>query len=241
MTAVYGCRHFCLPNDIAENALFDKNISTDDMVEHAFKAGRDMLFGSAGLLGLNFLTNTIKGKPVTPLEKAHLWELGDKPDIGMAKIDEAVANNEITKQQGEQRKEAITQVAALIDKVPTVNKEGKPMSDAQRIDYLYNEFIKSKSSEAKKDLPKAQANELTQKELQADHENNIIYTDQSLPELEKRKKQLEKELEPKKDADGNEIKLPEKELLDLNAELDAVNSAISKASKEESVEEVVIH
>ena len=234
MTAVYGVGT-SIANDLADKALFDKNISADEMAEHAVTAGKDMLFGSAGLLGINFLTHTIKGKKISPLEKASLWDLGDNPDLGHLKIDEAVAKGDITKEQGEQRKAAITEVSSLIDKIPRLNKEGKPMTDAQRADYLYNEFVKTKAKEVKKDLPKAQVQEVEQKELEADHANNIIYTDLSLSELEKRQSKIEKELEPKKDADGKVIELPEKEANDLKAELVAVKEAIQNKPKESNV------
>jgi hypothetical protein len=145
MLATYGVGT-SIVNDLADKGFFNKNISTDDIINHAVQNTKDMAIGLMPLAGIGFFTHIAKS-PVTMMDKAALWENGDNPDIGKAKIDEAVQRGDITPQQGEARKKAIDNVATLINKIPDTNEKGKPLTDQQKTEYLYNLVVKDKSKE----------------------------------------------------------------------------------------------
>lgn len=170
MGATYGVGT-SIANDLADKGFFNKDISGDEMFNHAVNSAKNIVLSSVPLFGLNAITHF---RDVSDLHKATLWELGDNPDIGIGKIDEAVANKEITPEQGEQRKDVINKIATLIPQVPTENSKGKPITDSQKADYLYNLFVKDKANELKKSVPEQQKEVLEGKKAQADVENNSI-------------------------------------------------------------------
>lgn len=170
MGAVYGVGT-SIATDLANKGFFDKDISAGQMIDNAVTSLKHTTINSLALFGINSVMNFKS----TPLEqKARLWEAGDNTDITIKQIDEAVKNNQITAEQGEQRKEVVNSISKLISKVPSENEKGKPLTDKQRINYLYNLYIKEKSSELKKSSPEQKKEILEGKSAQADVENNHI-------------------------------------------------------------------
>ena len=96
-------------------------------------------------------------------------------------------------------------------------------------DYL----IKNKANEAKSNLPTSQAEKAENTALVADFKNYYILEPKNNTELQIIKKQLEKSLEPKKDAEGKTIEPNEKEVKESKAELEAINDIIENKPKEE--------
>ncbi len=239
MIGTYGVG-VSIANDLVDKGFFNKEITTDEMINHAAESAKEMAIGSVALAGAGFLSHVSK-TPVTLRDKATIWEIGDNPDISIAKIDEQVAQNKITPIEAEAKKKAINEVAGLIQKVPELTDKGKPMTDQQKVEYLYNSVLKNKSTEAAKDLPPKQA-EVAQKTGDiAAYKNAIILDNPTSTQLESRQKKLENILEPKKDSEGKVIEIPEQEKLAAEAELDAVKDAIQEKSAQAADENIKKH
>ena len=69
--------------------------------------------------------------------------------------------------------------------------------------------------------------------LVADHTRGLILDAPTDKQLNDRKGILERKLEPKKDSEGKVIEIPEKEKLDMQAELEAINNTIENKPKGE--------
>jgi hypothetical protein len=154
------------------NKLFyNDKTSFGDMLDHAYQATKDMLIGQVIPTAIHTITGY---RNIPETQKAVLWELGDNKDIQLQRIDENVKDGTITKQQGDQRKKVVKDVADLIEQVPTMNANGKPLTDEQRSQYLYNSFIKSRANDLKKSMPEAQKEKLEGVQAQVDAANNEI-------------------------------------------------------------------
>ena len=87
-----------------------------------------------------------------------------------------------------QRKQVIKTVSDLINKVPTEDSKGKPLSDQDRASYLYNLVIKKNIADTKSNVSEVHAEKLKQREEAANMYNTSIVA----PELSK--KQVEEGL-----------------------------------------------
>jgi len=219
-------------NDLVDNGFFNKNISTDEIINHAIQSAKDMAVGSVALAGAGFLSHIAK-TPITFKDKTDIWELGDNPDINKSRIDESIAKGEISTAEGEARKKAITNISSLIEKVPIQNDKGKLLTDQQKVEYLYNSVVKNKAKEAISDLPPKQAEKAEMTGMVAEYKNSILLDNPTDKQLESRKNALEKSLEPKKGAEGKTIEPNEKEVKEAKAELEAINDIIENKPKEE--------
>lgn len=158
-------------NELTDKLLYNKDISTEDIISHAVKATKNSVLDFLPVIGLNAITHF---KGTSPEQKALIWESGTTPDIAMAQIDEDIKSGKITPAQGDQRKESVQTISNLIKKVPTENTKGKPLTDEQRTDYLYNLLIREKSSKLKSDLPEKHQDKAIGIIAQADEENSHI-------------------------------------------------------------------
>lgn len=226
MIATYGVGT-SIVGDLANKGFFNQNISNDEIVSHAVQSAKDMAIGSLAMAGVGFISHIAKN-PISLLEKTHIWEAGDNPEIGKAKIDEAIVKGDLTQQEGDLRKKAVDNISNLIQKVPQKNDKGKDLTDKEKVEYLYNSVVKDKAKEAAKDLPPKQAEVADEKALVAEHTNQIILDQPTETQLQATKKRLEAKLEPKKDAEGKAIEIPEADKKQYQAELQAVNDALNK-------------
>jgi len=218
---------------IADNVFYDENKSVEQIAKEGYESAKEMLIGSVGFIGLGMVKGSMKSK-ATPLEKIALWELGDNPELGIARIDEAVKKNEITAEEGTQRKEIIERVSKLIPQVPETNDKGKVLNDQQRIDYLYRLALKESYKEKSKTLPEKQSGEAKQKALVIDKENQIELEGLTEKQANDRKDKLEKAIS--KVDDKGKPELSDKEMADAKAELEAINNTIEKR-KDTSIKE----
>lgn len=225
-----------IASDLANRGLFGSNISADEMVDHAVKATKDITTSSIALMGLHAISNF---KDVSPEEKARVWELGDNPKLAIERLDDSVKAGDITGQVADQRKAIIKKVSKLIDSVPTENAKGKPLTDQQRANYLYNLIIKDKADDIKSDLPDAQKEKLEGTKRAVDIENNAILDPKSEKEnLMQRKRELTDLLSP--DAEGKstltplEKKTHQTELDDINEKLYSINSPKTEINGQET-------
>jgi hypothetical protein len=163
---------------LADNSFYNTNISSGDIGNQVINSVKDMVVGSLPLIIFGVGMGSITHTP-TVLEKAIIWDLGDNPDIGKAKIDEEVKDGKMTQDNGEERKAAIDKISKLITKVPTEDNKGNKLSDTKRMDYLYNLLVKDKANELKTSLPEKQKEKLEEIKLNADGENNDILNTQN--------------------------------------------------------------
>lgn len=215
-----------IASDLANKGFFNSNKSGEDILNDAVKATKNITTSSLALLGLHGISNF---KTVSPEEKGRVWELGDNPKLANERIDDAVKSGEITTQVAEQRKQIVKQVSKLIDSVPTEDSKGKPLTDQQRSDYLYNLVIKNKIDGIKSDLPDAQKEKLEGIKRGIDIDNNAILDPKSEKEnLMQRKRELTDELTPGEDGTSAltplEKKTRQEELDSINEKLEEINN-----------------
>lgn len=228
-----------LANEGADKLFYNKDISANDMFEHAYQGFKDMFIGQIPFMGLHGVMNF---RNVPDSYKSMIWEIGDNKEIQLQKIDDNVLAGKITPQQAEQRKSVVNDVSKLITKVPTFDDKGKPLSDKQKNDYLYNSFINDRAGNLKKDLPKNQAAKAEHEGMVAEFKNELLLQPKTDKQLESRKNALEKILEPKKDESGKAIELNEKVKKETEAELDAITDTIKNkpVEKEETKNEIPV-
>jgi hypothetical protein len=225
--------------DIADNVFYNKGKAATDIVTDAVESAKEMAIGSMGFMAAGLARGAVKYK-ANPLEKSAMWDLGDNPEIGKAKIEDAVTKGELTTQEGEIRKKTIDEVSKLIKKVPVENDKGKPLTDRERIDYLFNLVVKDKATEAAKDLPEKQAEVHEIEKLAAEQKNALLLNPKTAKQLLAQKEKAEKSLIPKIKEDGTKEAIPEKEVLAAKAEIQAIDEVLSEAKgivEEEPIQE----
>lgn len=214
-----------IAKDLADKGLFGKNLNNEDIVNNAVKATRDATISSVALLALHAITNF---KTASPEDKARIWELGDNPKLANEQLDESAKKGEITTAIADQRKQVIKTVSKLIDSVPTEDAKGKPLTDQQRSNYLYNLVLKNKIDGIKGDLPDAQKEKLEAIKRGVDIDNNAIIDSKSEKEnLMQRRRELTEELKPAEDGSINLTPLEKKT---KQSELDEINTKIEDLS-----------
>lgn len=226
MGAVYGAGT-SVAGDLADNLLFNKNNSTSDIIDHAVRATKDITLNSMAIFGLNALSHF---KDVSPEQKSRIWEIGTNKDIGLQQIDDAVNSGQLSAGKAEQYKNIINETSKLISQVPTENAKGKPLTDKERVDYLYNLVSQSKANELAKTLPPKDAEKAEHEAMVSDFRNNEILNSQTDKQLDTRKSQLEKSLIPEKDANGKNVPIPEEEKKKSEAERQVVSDLIDERS-----------
>jgi len=153
--------------------------------------------------------------------------------MSLMRLDEAVKNKELTLEQVAERKKVINTSADIIQNMPTKNVKGENLTDKEKLDYFYNLLIQDNAKKQKSVLSKAQQAKLEYNAMVADNLVDFIIDPKTPEELIARKKELENFLTPQKDKDGNEIVLNDKERLDAEAQLDAINTHLDKLAKEQ--------
>lgn len=233
---VYGAGT-SIARDIANKELFDDDISGSEMVNRAVQATKDLALSSIGLMGVHAISNF---KSVSPQQKGAIWEAGQHPDFAIEAIEDALRKGEIPQTTADVRKQAVKDISGMINKVPTESKKGKPLSDKDRIDYLYNMIVNKKSKKLAEDLPEAQKEDVIHTGLVADYKNNLILEPKTDAQLEARKRRLESDLEPPKVIDGKKEpeKLSDKEKASAKAELEAINDILEQKTKQKEAEKV---
>ena len=174
MGLIYGAGT-SIASNVADKYFFNKKISASEIADQAIDETKNTIINSLGLITFNGIENGRNTNFVSPDSKAVIWQLGHNEDIGKAFIDEHLKNGDITEAEAKQKKEIISKIASLIDKVPDLNNNNKPLTDKQKVDYLYNLFIKTKLSELKQSLPDSKKEAIKAKEEEIDNANSKIF------------------------------------------------------------------
>ena len=211
---------------LADNALGYEHKSLGEIGGELAHSVKEMVIGSSLLIGVG-LAKGLSSHTANPIEKAAIWDMADNPDIGKERIDEAVQSGELTADKGEQRKKEIDNISALVEKVPLKNDKGNPLTDAERVNYLYDLAVSKKNKDAAKNLPSKQSEAAIKESKVADYRNSILLEDYTDKQREDRKTALDKILNPK-DIDGKKQEVPDNIRLETEAELQALNEATPK-------------
>lgn len=177
-----------------------------------------------GALGqLNF-------KSPTQMQKGAFLKVGEKPKDYISIAEQMRKDGQLTDVEFEQRKSMIEKAEAAYKTLPS------SLSEKDKGDYMFQTVVKNDALKGKSDLPPKQAAEAEHTALVADYKREMILDQPTDKQLNDRKGVLERKLEPKKDAEGKAIEIPEKELAQYKAELEAVNDAIENKPTEEKAE-----
>jgi len=210
--------------------MYNQPLTYDQIFENALQSTEHLLVSSVGLFGLGAVTNF---KSTTLDQKANLWQASSNKLLTLIKIDEAVKDKLITPEQAVERKKVIEEASKIINDMPTRTTSGEQMTDKQRLNYFYNLLIQNEAKKQKSVLPKAQQEKLDYTTMVADHLNDLIIDPKTPEELNTRKKELEAFLTPQKDKEGKEIVLSEKDKLQAQSELEAINTHLEDKIKEQ--------
>ncbi len=173
----------------------------------------------------------------TELQKSGLVKMGEKPDEFIATLDQMKKDGQVTPAEYDHRLGLIEKAKEATKSLPIANDKGKPLTEIQKGEYLYNTVIKNEGNKASATLPPKQAEKAEHTAAVADHTLDLILDPKTDKQLEDRKGILERKLEPKKDAEGKAIELPEKEVKDYKAELEAINNQIEFNTRHNKINE----
>ncbi len=208
-----------------KHQVYDTEIDRDLNFKHSVLGG--LSFGILGA-GLGHLGH----KAPNELQRDFLIKLGENPESFHEVNNQMKRDGEITTPEFEHRKSLIDKSEQAFKIVPEVNSKGQPLTEKQRGDYMYQTVIKNEANKGKSDLPPKQAAQAEKTALVADHTRGLILEPPTEKQLNDRIGVLERKLEPKKDAEGKAIELPEKEKLDMQAELEALKNEAENRKKE---------
>ena len=207
----------------AKAAIYDTEIDREQNFKQSLIG-----IGNFGIMGAGL--GQMGYKSPTELQKSALLQFGAKPKEYISVLDGLKKDGKVTPAEYDHRKSLIESAEAASKSLP------QQLNEKQKADYLYQTVIKNEANKGKSDLPPKQAAEAEKTALVADHTRGLIIDSPTEKQLNDRKTQLEKKLEPKKDADGKAIEIPEKEKLNYEAELEAVNNELETRKSFEKVE-----
>lgn len=160
-------------------------------------------------------------KSPSNLQKSNLLEFAKSPDSFISQLDEMKKNGEVTPAEYDQKKTLIDKSAEAYKTLPQTADNGKPLTETQKGEYLYNNIIKNEAYKVSSSLPPKQAEKALHKGLVADFKNGILLENPPDEKLISRLNRLEKIIAPR--SEGSEAAaVPEKQIKEAKAEIDAV-------------------
>lgn len=174
-----------------------------------------------GILGAGL--GHIGYKNPTELQKSGFVEMGKNPEEFKATAQQMLKDGQLTKTEFDHRNLLIEKSAEAQKTLPTANAKGKPLTEKEKADYIYNSVVKNEGNKAASNLPPKQAEKAAHTALVADFKNDLILEPKTTDQLESRKNALTKILEPKKDESGKAIELNPTVEKESKAELQAIN------------------
>jgi len=206
-----------------KHQIYDTEIDREANFKHSLLA-----IGNFGIMGASL--GQYGYKSPTQMQKGAGLMFGAKPKDYISVAEQMRKDGQLTETEFNHRVELINQFGDAYKSIP------KDLPENKKAEYLYQTVIKNEANKGKSDLPPKQAAEAEKTALVADHTRGLILDPQTDKQLNDRKGVLERKLEPKKDAEGKDIELPEKEKLDLQAELEAVTNELETRKSFEKTE-----
>ncbi|MES2382409.1 MAG: hypothetical protein V4538_15285 [Bacteroidota bacterium] len=212
-----------------KHQIYNTDIDRELNLKHSILGGATFGIIGAGLGQLGY-------KAPNELQRDFIVKFGEDPDSFHAINDKMKKDGEITQVEYDHRKTLIEKSAEAYKALPKANAKGKPLTEKEKGEYLYNTVIKNEGNSAKSNLPPKQAEKAEITAMAADHANDLILDPKTDKQLESRKGFLERKLELNQLGDENAIHLSDKELISVKGELQAVNDAIEHKKSFEKVE-----
>jgi len=167
-------------------------------------------------------------KSPNDLQRSYMVDIGKQPDGYKAALEKMRKDGDINKEAYEEKLSIIDRATEAYKTLPKYNSKGKPITEAQKGDYIMQTVAKNEHDANKKNLPPKQAADAELKSKTADYVRQMILDEPTDKQLETQLSKVEKLLEPKKDADGKIEEMPENERLELKAEKDAIEFIINE-------------
>ncbi len=195
----------------AKAAIYDTEIDREQNFKQSLLGIANFGIMGAGLGQAGF-------KSPSELQKSSLLKFGENPKEYISVLDGLKKDGKVTPAEYDHRKALIESSEAAYKKLP------QSLNEKQKSDYLYQTVIRDEALKGKSDLPPKQAAAAEKTALVADHTRGLILEPPTDKQLNDRIGVLERKLEPKKDAEGKAIEIPEKEKLDMESELEALTN-----------------
>jgi len=167
-------------------------------------------------------------KSPNDLQRSYMVDIGKQPDGYKAALEKMRKDGDINKEAYEEKLSIIDRATEAYKTLPKYNSKGKPITEAQKGDYIMQTVAKNEHDVNKKNLPPKQAADAELKSKTADYVRQMILDEPTDKQLETQLSKVEKSLEPKKNADGKIEEMPENERLELKAEKDAIEFIINE-------------
>jgi hypothetical protein len=111
-------------------------------------------------------------KSVTQSVKSAMYEAGTNPNFYIDNVNKLLEKGDLTQKEAQQRIDVINRMSKIVSGLTTINKDGKPISDKQKVNMAFNQYVKEDAQKQKSVTGENEKlNEIT-KEL--DEENNKI-------------------------------------------------------------------
>ena len=122
-------------------------------------------------------------KSVTQSVKSAMYEAGTNPNFYIDNVNKLLEKGDLTQKEAQQRIDVINRMSKIVSGLTTINKDGKPISDKQKVNMAFNQYVKEDAQKQKSVTSENEMlNEVT-KEL--DEENNkIVNNEEDLVESE---------------------------------------------------------
>lgn len=184
---------------------------------------------------LKFGLFSIGGKTVSKLVKptdiglANLYDAAKNKDAIFLHLDEKVKDGTISQNDAAEIRSNVESAAKIINKSPFF----KSLDDKAKREYLYNSLVEQKNKEAAAGLPEKQAEKYDIAAQVAQHKNALLVDPKTPEQLEKRKVQLEKILEPPTvdEKNGKSEELSDNARLNAKAEMQAIDEVLEEHKK----------
>ena len=144
----------------------DKNIL--EGVEHAMLSG---IIGTAPLavIGLPF-----KARTTNLQSKLMIYQAGYKADKVIESVNQQLADGTLTQQEATERIQAVTKMKKIVDGMSMYDANGKPLSDIQKVEYAWNQYVQDLAKSGLNTVPTQQQAELNTLIQEADQKNSDI-------------------------------------------------------------------
>jgi hypothetical protein len=204
----------------AKSAIYNTEIDREQNFKRSLLGIVNFSFMGAGLGQIGY-------KSATQLQRSALLDFGKKPTEYLSVSQQMLKDGQLTPAEFEHRESLIKVSGEAYKSLPKNNDKGKPLTEKEKSDYLFNAIIKNESKKAASNLPPKQAEKEAEKSLVADYKNQFILDNTPDSQLESRQSKIE-EYMSLKDENGKVIELEETTKNKLQAELIAIKETIEE-------------
>ena len=122
-------------------------------------------------------------KSVTQSVKSAMYEAGSNPDFYIDNVKKLLAKGDLTQKEAKQRMDVINRMSKIVSDLTTINKDGKPISDKQKVNMAFNQYVKEDAQKQKSVTGENEKLNQVTEELDAEN-NQIVNNEEELVESE---------------------------------------------------------